>query len=278
MKNLIRSNHWINRKIMINRLFLVILFQLLFSPIVLSQEPVTIHFVFSEGDPPVTYGEPLESNPLRIAKGILPELVTEVFTQTEEYQYSMQAYPWLRAKKLVQSNLKDALCTYPSDVLQKHILFTAEPIYLSDFGFLIYNKTNPKAAGLKDIQNMGDLGSFMFVAERGSNWEKDNVPSYIPRVFALTPYRIFHYVFGRNHGEFFIRNLEEARYIAKKLGYHKKLGFKKVDFIPDSTIPFHIGVRRTHPDAAHIIETIEAIQRLPSFRKKSEEILNKYRY
>ena len=102
--------------------FLIVIGFLIWCPFVFSNEADTVRFAFSKGSPPITYGEDLER-----PKGILPELVAEVFKRLEGQEAIIIGYPWNRAQSLVKNETMDALCTYPSKSRKEYALFTSDP-------------------------------------------------------------------------------------------------------------------------------------------------------
>jgi hypothetical protein len=53
-----------------------------------------------------------------------------------------------------------------------------------------------------------------------------------------------HLLMRREAGNFMVQSAEDAQFIARKFGYSQNLRVRKIDFIPNSRIPFHLGVSR----------------------------------
>lgn len=74
-----------------------------------------------------------------------------------------------------------------------------------------------------------------------------------------------------------VQPAEDARFAAQQLGYSNKLKIRKVDFIPNSQIPFHIGVSRKLPFAMEVIDQVDAIMQNPEFQSQQNTLIENYR-
>ncbi len=88
---------------------------------------------------------------------------------------------------------------------------------------------------------------------------------------------MFHLLFLRKQGDFFIMPPEQATHRAKILGYQNKLAYRHADFISNSLIPFHIGLRKPHPLANDFISEVDAVVGSEQFLKDVQKILSSYR-
>jgi len=232
-----------------------------------------IQFVFSEGDPPTSYStKDNEFTP----KGLLPEITEAAFNLLDDYEVSLQAMPWKRAKLSVIHDYVDGIFTYPSDTLKERILFTDQPAYISDFGYIIFNKENFSAHSIKTINDLTPFTLLTESTKENNSWEEENIPSEVKRVYVNKTDHLFHLIFLRNQEGFFVRNLEEAQYIAKKLGYSHKLGYKKMTFKSDNSIAFHFGIRRSHPQAKEIIGRLDELLKTPILQNRINALQSKY--
>lgn len=237
--------------------------------------PIVLSIAFSDGDPPTSW-----SNDHHNALGLLPELAEAVFKRISDIKLESKPFPWPRAKLMAEQGQVDALLTYPSESRQAYLLFTDEPTYLIDYGYIIFSRDNPSANQLASINDYRQLADFMLVTEGPENidsWEDQNLEREIyPRTYVNKAVQMFHLVFRRQSGDYFIRNVEEAKYIAHDLGYDDKFAYKKVTFDTQNILPFHLGVQRSHPQAKRIIEKINAVQSSPDFQKEAREIIRRY--
>jgi len=87
---------------------------------------------------------------------------------------------------------------------------------------------------------------------------------------------MMHLLMLRQAGDFLVQPAEDARLIARQLGYSQKLKIRKVDFIPNSQIPFHIGVSKKLPYAREVIKQIDAVMQSPEFQAQSHTLLKGY--
>ena len=232
-----------------------------------------IQFVFSEGDPPTSYATKENEN---LPKGLLPEITDAAFNLLAGYEIELQAMPWKRAKLSVINDYVDGIFTYPSDTLKEHILFTNQPAYISDFGYIIFNKENFSAHSIKTINDLTPFTLLTESSRENKSWEEENIPAEVKRVYVNKTDHLFHLIFLRNQQGFFVRNLEEAQYIANKLGYSHKLGYKKMEFKSNNSIPFHFGIRRSHPQAKEIIRQLDDLLNKPVLKNRINALQSKY--
>lgn len=237
--------------------------------------PLTLNFAFSNGDPPTSW-----ANDNITARGLLPELASSVFERIENTHIDALPLPWPRAKLMAEKAQVDGLFTYPSASRQEYLLFSDRPTYVLDYGYIIFNLDNPKADRLARISNYKALSDFTMVTEgpeTTDSWEEENLSlSNFPRIYVNQAKQIFHLVLLRNSGDYFIRNLEEAKFIANSLGYGDRLGYAKVEFKTQNVIPFHLGVQKSHPQAEYIIEQINEVQSSPEFKQEALKIIKRY--
>lgn len=250
---------------------LVVAFLTVFIMCTHAQESDSISFVFSEDNPPFSY-----ENEQGKTFGLIPDLVKEVLVRLDSVEYEFIAYPWPRAQLRVENSSMDAFCTYPSSTRQKYALFTETPLLHLEYDYLIFHKDNPNVTELLQIEQIDDLMNFVFVSQDATEWEDENIPQTVERYFVNKLEQLFHITFLRKKGDFFIMNLEEAMYHAEDLGYKELLRYKKVDFIPDSSIPFHIGFRRDFPGAEKLLKQIDDILNSDDFQKRKMEIIQSY--
>ena len=173
--------------------------------------------------------------------------------------------------------LTDGLLTYPSEERDEYALFSAKPLFTQDFGHLVYSADNPNIGLIESATSFADLSSLTVIVEKGSQWEEDNIPGYLERVPGRDMKSMMHLLMLREAGDFFVQPAEDARFIARQLGYSKKLKVRKVDFIPNSQIPFHIGISRKHPSAMNVINQVDAVMQSPEFQSQLNTLVERYR-
>lgn len=247
------------------------LWTVLLALYLLPAQAEVLKFAFAANEPPIS------TQAGGIASGLIPELAELVAGLTPELHYQGIVLPWARAQYSVETGKLDALLTYPSDSRQAYALFTATPAYHLDFGYLIFHKDHPRRAQLEAAKSFADLASFIFVAQQGAEFEEQNVPASITRLYANQLDGVMHLLLKRRDGDFAIMQPEQAVYLAKGFGYAHDLAMQPVDFIPDAKIPFHVGIRRSHPQAAVLIERIEQTLHSHAFQREREALIQRYR-
>ncbi len=228
-------------------------------------------FALSEKSPP--YSSLLDEK----AVGLFPDLVQLAFSFIPDYTTENVVVPWSRAQYNVRLGLADGLITYPSKERRDYAIFSAIPLFTQDFGYLVYSAENPNIGLIESATSFTDLSSLTVIVEKGSRWEEDNIPDYLESVPGRDVNTMMHLLMLREAGDFLVQPAEDARFIAQKLGYSKKLKVRKVDFIPNSLIPFHIGVSRKLPSAKKVINQVDAVMQSPEFQSQLNILIKSYR-
>lgn len=209
--------------------------------------------------------------------GVIPDIINLVFNYFPTHQVKLETYPWARAQVEVARGRADGLLTYPSISRKVYAIFTSNTAYKLDFGYLIYNRGNINRDAIESAASFDELKNSIMITQTGAEWETDNIPEYIQKVEANKLDTMFHLLFLRKQGDFLIMPPEQATYKAKILGYQNMLAYRQVDFINDSMIPFHIGLRKSHPLANEFISEVDAIVASEQFLKEVQTIVRSYR-
>ncbi|MDX1561116.1 MAG: transporter substrate-binding domain-containing protein [Marinobacter sp.] len=249
------------------RTFLVVL--LAFPGISLGSNNLT--FAFGEKSPPYSFS--LNDK----AVGLLPDLVQLTFSFIPGYTTEHVVVPWARAQYNVRLGLADGLLTYPSEARKKYAVFSDKPLFTQDYGYLVYSADNPNIDLIESATSFADLSSLKVIVERGSRWEEDNIPGYLEREPGRDMNAMMHLLMFRKAGDFMVQPAEDARYIAQQLGYSEKLKVRQVDFIPNSRIPFHIGVSRQLRSPMDVINEVDAVAQNPEFQSELNTLIRRYR-
>lgn len=231
----------------------------------------TLKFAFADDEPPISsaYEEAVV--------GTIPDALALVFDLLPQHSASKIAAPWPRAQLMVQSGVVDGFLTYPSTIRQTYALFTEHPAYFLDFGYLIYHRDNENRTQIEAARRFEDLKGLKFISQNGVEWERDNVPAYLERVMVNDLNTMVHLLLNRRAGDYFIMPPEQAIYIATKFGYRDLLAYQRVQFIPDSVIPFHVGIRKSYPNAEAIIMAIDGVLASQQFKTERQKIVDRYR-
>lgn len=230
-----------------------------------------LKFAFAENAPPYSYS--LDDR----AAGLFPELVQLVFSFTQGYTVDSAVMPWSRAQHNVSRGLADGFLTYPSMERQDYAIFAEQPLHTQDFGHLVYSADNPNSERIESATSFADLADLKIIVEKGSKWEEENLPAYLERVPGRDVETMMHLLMLRKAGDFFVQPAEDARFIARKLGYADRLRVRKVDFIPNALIPFHIGVSRNVRSAAQVVNQVDEVMQDPEFMSQRNQLIERYR-
>jgi polar amino acid transport system substrate-binding protein len=238
---------------------------------VAQAEPVLLRFGLSNESPPTSFDENGQ------AKGIILELLEALFAQMPEYRFEFYSRPWARAQMEVQAGKLDGFCTFPSVGRKAYARFALQPMYVWDYGNLVYSATNLRAGTVARAKSFDDLRGLTLVSQDNVDWEKENVPAFIMRYPVTSPDQMMHMVFLRAAGDYLIMSAEQALYYAQQFGYTEQLRHAKVDFIPNSKVQFNLGLRQTLPDVEAIIARIDQMMQSPEFLQKRRAIVDKYK-
>tara|TARA_R110001583_G_scaffold7720_10_gene38013 strand:- start:37991 stop:38755 length:765 start_codon:yes stop_codon:yes gene_type:complete len=209
--------------------------------------------------------------------GIIPEIITLIFSYLPSHQVTVKAYPWARAQLRVEYEQADGFLTYPSEKRKQYAHFTSNHAYKLDFGFLIYHKNNTNRSIIESANSFEDLRSLKIITQKGAEWESDNIPEFMSKLEANNLNTMLHWLLWREQADFLIATPEQAKYIAKKFGYQEMIAYRHVDFINDSLIPFHIGVRQSHPLARELTDKVDVVLKNDVFHKQVQDIVARYR-
>lgn len=231
----------------------------------------TLKFAFAEDSRPYSFSQDEK------AAGLFPALVRLTFSFIPDYNTASAVMPWSRAQYNVRLGLANGLLTYPSKERQNYVIFSAMPLFVQDYGYLVYSADNPNRDLIESASSFSDLSSLKVIVEKGSKWEEDNIPGYLERVPGRDSETMMHLLMFRKAGDFLVQPAEDARFIAQKLGYTEKLRVRKVDFIPNSMIPFHLGVSRQSPSATEVIDQVDAVMQRPDLQSQLKTLIESYR-
>lgn len=236
-----------------------------------AAEAVAVRIALSDAMPPISFMEHGQAN------GMFKEMLEALFEQAPGYRTEFNAYPWVRAQWLLQNHQMDLFLTFPSQDRRKYAEFTRQAVFTLDYGNLIYRTGNSNADKILAANSFEDLRNLVFISQDMVAWEKENVPPFIARYSVHNPAAIMHMAYQRKTGDFFIMPVEQAIYYSNMLGYRNQLAIRKVSFIPNSQVPFHIGVRKSFSGGGQLLATLEAAMKTPSFQAKRRAIEQKYR-
>lgn len=226
---------------------------------------------FAEGEAPISDAGP------RGARGIIPDLATELFYRLPGETLVMDVGPWIRMQRWVETGQLDGFITYPSEERQGYALFSQMPVFNIDFGYLVYRSDHPERERMEAARSFEDLKGMVFIGQQGAEWERDNIPFSLETVLVGQLDTMMHLLVRRQTGDFMVMPPEQAIDIARRLGYEGRVAYHPVDFIPNARIPFHVGLRLSHPGSDALIERIDGVLRSPGYQEAAERLLEQYR-
>ena len=226
---------------------------------------------FAEDEAPVSDGGPGK------AQGIIPDLTAELFDRLPDDSVTMTAGPWVRMQRAVETGQIDGFVTYPSSDRKTYALFSNTPLFHMDFGFLIYRRDHPQRQRIEQARSFEDLQGLTFIGQQGAEWERDNIPATLDTLLLGHTDTMMHMLVRRQAGDFMVMPAEQAVHIAKELGYQDHIAFEPVRFIPDASIPFHVGIHSGHPDAIEMLTRIDTVLDSLEFSQAVDRILASYR-
>lgn len=253
------------------KLKLLLPYVLCFFLFSINAEAEMFTFAVADNEAPLSYQQD------DMVEGIIPEIITLIFSYLPSHQVTLKAYPWARAQVHVEFEQADGFLTYPSKKRKQYAYFTSNYAYKLDFGFLIYHKNNANRSIIESANSFEDLRSLKIITQKGAEWESDNIPDFMPKLEANNLYMMLHWLLRREQADFLIAMPEQSKYIAKKFGYEEMIAYRHVDFINDSLIPFHIGIRQSHPLAGELTDKIDVVLKNDVFRKQVLDLVARYR-
>lgn len=228
-------------------------------------------FAFAEDEAPVSYAEEGETI------GSLPEITRMMFEFLTEHDVKMVALPWPRAQRMVASGSADGFVTYPSEERKQYAHFTKDAAYYIDYGYLIYHRDNPARQQLESARSFDDLRGLTFIGQNSAQWERENIPDFLDTTLVNSLDAMTHLLLRRQVGDFIVMPPEQAIYLAKQHGYRSQMIYRQVDFIPNSRIPFHIGVSKTLAAAEAFVASIDRVLASEAFKAQRWELIEEYR-
>ena len=178
---------------------------------------------------------------------------------------------------MVREGLADGFLTYPSEVRKTYAGFSVRPLFTEDIGYLFFRPDAGAKDRLVHARSLEDLRGLTLMSTVGSDWERDNIPAYVPRLEKPNDRIKLNTLVRRHEGDFTILGLEQAAWFLADLGLQGTLQWQKVDFLPDSQVDFHLGLRKDLPRAAVYLASLDRAMLNTAFQKSLRDMLNRYR-
>lgn len=185
--------------------------------------------------------------------GILPDMMQEILGRRMGLDVTVQGLPWARAQNMVQEGSADAFCTLPTPTRQAYADFTQA--YVAEMGeALFYAADNPKRTEIEAIQTIEQLKGFSqgdYIGDGFAEANFKNLPiDYSPTIEAV--YRKI--AIGRL--DLVVTTDLTGDSVVKQLGLGGRI--VRRPFRIGQTSEFHIGFRKSLPDAGQLIAKADA--------------------
>ena len=185
--------------------------------------------------------------------GILPDMMTEILGRRLNLPLAMQGMPWARAQASVQDGSADVFCTLPTPARLDYAVFTKHPAITLKIE-LFYAVDNPKRQQIETIRTVEQLQGFRQGDYVGNGFAESTFKD-MPIDWTPTLESVFRKIeLGRI--DMFVGTDIVARHLVKQLRLGEKIRSIPVDI--GAPTPFCIGVRKSHPEAASLIERADA--------------------
>jgi len=181
--------------------------------------------------------------------GILPDAIAEILGRRAGIPVVMNGLPWARAQALVREGSADAFCTNPTPTRLEYAMFTRRAA-IETKTELFYALDNPRRAEIEAVRNVGQLAGFRQGDYVGNGFAEVTFKG-LPVDVTPTLDSVFRKI-AAGRLDFFVGNDLVAKSVLKQIGIGEKIRSFQVDIGQPSH--FHIGVRKTFPDVAALIE------------------------
>ena len=185
--------------------------------------------------------------------GILPDMVTEILGRRVGLPLVLQGLPWARAQTLVQDGSADAFCTNPTPARLAYALFTSRAAIETKIE-LFYAADNPRRAEIEAIRTVEQLAGFRQGDYVGNGFAEATFKG-LPVDFTPTLDAVFRKI-AVDRLDLFVGNDLVAKSVLRQTGLADKIRSFPVAIGQPSR--FHIGIRKSLPDAAALIAKADA--------------------
>ncbi|WP_084788917.1 ABC transporter substrate-binding protein [Bradyrhizobium sp. Cp5.3] len=194
--------------------------------------------------PPLSF-----ENDRREITGILPDAIAEILGRRVGLPVVTHGLPWARAQALVQDGNADAFFTNPTPARLEYAMFTHRAA-IETKTELFYALDNPRRAEIEAIRNVEQLAGFRQGDYVGNGFAEVTFKGLQVDVTPTLDSVFRKIAAGRL--DFFVGNDLVAKSVLKKTVLGEKIRSFQVDIGRPSQ--FHIGIRKTFPDVAPLIE------------------------
>lgn len=206
--------------------------------------------------------------------GILPDILAPLLAAVPGLSVRNAAYPWRRAQAVLQTADADAICTFPSEERKAYAHFGKWPVAVLR-PELFFSRQHPRRAELERISNSQELGAFALVDLKGNQWAEQNLAAY-PNVQWVGGHdSVFRMVMNGRADVHVSLSPIVTRWRLKKLGIQEGVVSRPAPFVA-AEVPFHLGIRKTHPRAEAILSALDKRLASPAYSKQLDKVLAQY--
>ncbi|WP_161597733.1 substrate-binding periplasmic protein [Fluviispira multicolorata] len=204
-----------------------------------------IVFVYFNDFPPYSFSS---SPQQKDAKGIFPEYIKNIFSKIN-IKVLNESYPWETAQLMVKKGEADGYITSPIDDRREYAYFTKNVSFIVK-NFLVYTNKNLDLQ-IKKIKKIDDLKKYRICDYKGDSWSQKNLQD----IYLVTVTRRMECIekLKKNNIDFLIANIGFYNLIKRE---NKEAKIFDIPFINKSSTHFHIGIRKSYPQAESIIESL----------------------
>lgn len=204
--------------------------------------------------------------------GVATEILKEIVERRAGLGLDYVGLPWLRAQDIVRTGTADALFTIPTAARREYLVFTPSPLVRYPLA-IIYLADGPATAALDRAATVDDLRHFCYIYDQFDTTQTARAQRFPAAEASPGDLPMMRQVAG-GRGDFTVANLIRIR---RALGARGLAGRLKARAFPAlGQVEHHFGLRRTYPDAACVIDRIEAAGVAANAEGLIQAILDQY--
>ena len=181
--------------------------------------------------------------------GIFKDCLEEILHRRSGIALTHEGLPWVRAQQAVKEGKADAFCTLPSEARREYADFTSPPVFKVGV-VIVFAKNSPKIDLIKKITKQDDLKQFSvgtYVGDsRINTLFKDIKLDFAPEMNQVVK------KIEAGRVDITISNDVVWKYYARLSSIRDKLD--SIPFEANAGPHFHLGIRKSYPGAAEILE------------------------
>lgn len=207
-------------------------------------------------------------------QGVLPQAI-ERLTAALGLRTEALGLPWRRAQMAVQSAEADAICTFASEERRAYALFGTQPVVTLE-PHLFFRADHPRRRELEQLNERAVLRTFHLVDQRGNQWGESQFGDF-PQVSWVGGHdAIYRMVLAGRVDLHVALSPLVTQWRLRKLGLQAGVVSVPAPYVAPA-VPFHLGIRRSHPQAEAWIHAIDTQLALPAQRQQIRAIEQQYR-